>query len=309
VDTNRQDFVVGLLLVIAVALVVGTLLATSGWGQRRYALFVRVANAEGISADTRVLVEGLEIGRVRSIVPRVDPATRRVSFIARLSLAQEFEDGSELQLPLGTRAAIEPVSSISSASELVLILPDSTHGGARMLGAGDTISSDRPSSALDSLKVVVTHLSGDVHGVLIQAREALVGLQRTLAQTTTTIRDLTPGLSAAVTSVSASMARIDSVTAHIPPGIADSLTTTLASSNRLLLRLDSLAQDARTLAADNRGDLRTTAANLAELSRQLNHFADAVSRRPYRFLTGVQPLPPDTGKTDPPASAKPPDKP
>jgi len=305
VDTNRQDFVVGLLLVIAVALVVGTLIATSGWGQRRYALYVRVANAEGISADTRVLVEGLEIGRVRSIVPRVDAATRRVSFIARLSLAQEFEDGSKLQLPLGTRAAIEPVSSISSASELVLILPDSTHSGMRMLGAGDTISSDRPSSALDSLKVMVTHLSGDVHDVLIEARQALIGVQRTLAQTSTTLRDLTPGLTAAVTSVSASMARIDSVTAHIPPGIADSVTAALASSNRLLLRLDSLAQDVRSVTSENRGDLRTTAANLAELSRQLNHFADAVSRRPYRFLTGVQPLPPDSAKADP----KPPDKP
>ena len=304
-DTNRQDFVVGLLLVIAVALVVGTLIATSGWGQRRYALYVRVANAEGISADTRVLVEGLEIGRVRSIVPRVDAATRRVSFIARLSLAQEFEDGSKLQLPLGTRAAIEPVSSISSASELVLILPDSTHSGMRMLGAGDTISSDRPSSALDSLKVMVTHLSGDVHDVLIEARQALIGVQRTLAQTSTTLRDLTPGLTAAVTSVSASMARIDSVTAHIPPGIADSVTAALASSNRLLLRLDSLAQDVRSVTSENRGDLRTTAANLAELSRQLNHFADAVSRRPYRFLTGVQPLPPDSAKADP----KPPDKP
>ena len=300
-ETNRQDFVVGLLLVVAVGLVIGALLATSGWGQRRYALYMRVANAEGISADTRVMVEGLEIGRVSSIVPRVDPSSRRVSFIARLSLAQEFENGAKLLLPLGTRASITSVSQISSASEIVLVLPDSTHGvPQRMLGAGDTISSDRPSSALDSLKVVVTNLSSDVHEVLLQARAALVGVQRTLAQANTTMHDLTPGLSAAVTSVSASMARIDSITRHIPPGIADSITTTLASSNRLLLHLDSLAQDARALASDNRKDLRSTAANLAELSRQLNHFADAVSRRPYRFLTGVQPLPPESAKADPP---------
>jgi ABC-type transporter Mla subunit MlaD len=301
VETNRQDFFVGLLLVVAVALVIGTLLATSGWGQRRYAVFVRVANAEGISADTRVLVEGLEIGRVRSIVPRVDPTSRRVSFIARLSLAQEFEDGSKLQLPLGTRASISTVSQISTASEIVLLLPDSTHGAApRMLGAGDTINSDRPSSALDSLKVVVTNLSSDMHQVLLQARTALVGVQHTLAQASTTIHDLTPSLSAAVASVSASMARIDSVTRRIPPGLADSVTATLASSHRLLLRLDSLAQDARNVAAENRGDLRSTASNLAELSRQLNHFADAVSRRPYKFLTGVQPLRPEPVKADPP---------
>lgn len=299
-ETNRQDFVVGLLLVLAVGLVIGALIATSGWGQQRYALFLRVANAEGISADTRVMVEGLEIGRVRSIVPRVDPLTRRISFIARLSLAQEFENGSKLQLPLGTRALITSVSQISSASEIVLVLPDSVGAARRMLGAGDTIGSDRPASALDSLKVVVTNLSGDIHQVLVQARNTLTGVQRTLAQASTTIHDLTPGVEASVASVSASMARIDSVTRRIPPGLADSVTATLASSNRLLLQLDSLARDARSLASENRNDLRSTAANLAELSRQLNHFADAVSRRPYRFLTGVTPLPPDTGKTDPP---------
>lgn len=299
-ETNRQDFVVGLLLVLAVGLVIGALIATSGWGQRRYALFLRVANAEGISADTRVMVEGLEIGRVRSIVPRVDPVTRRISFIARLSLAQEFENGSKLQLPLGTRALITSVSQISSASEIVLVLPDSVGAARRMLGAGDTIGSDRPASALDSLKVVVTNLSGDIHQVLVQARNALTGVQRTLAQASTTLHDLTPGVEASVASVSASMARIDSVTRRIPPGLADSVTATLASSNRLLLQLDSLARDARSLASENRNDLRSTAANLAELSRQLNHFADAVSRRPYRFLTGVTPLPPDTGKADPP---------
>lgn len=299
-ETNRQDFVVGLLLVLAVGLVIGALIATSGWGQQRYALFLRVANAEGISADTRVMVEGLEIGRVRSIVPRVDPVTRRISFIARLSLAQEFENGSKLQLPLGTKALITSVSQISSASEIVLVLPDSVGAARRMLGAGDTIGSDRPASALDSLKVVVTSLSGDIHQVLVQARNALTGVQRTLAQANTTIHDLSPGVEASVASVSASMARIDSITHRIPPGLADSVTATLASSNRLLLQLDSLARDARSLASENRNDLRSTAANLAELSRQLNHFADAVSRRPYRFLTGVTPLPPDTGKADPP---------
>lgn len=299
-ETNRQDFIVGLLIVVAVGLVIGALLATSGWGQRRYALYLRVANAEGISADTRVLVEGLEIGRVASIVPRVDPASRRVSFIARLSLAQEFENGSKLLLPLGTKASIAPVSQISSASEIVLILPDSTHGAPRMLGAGDTINSDRPASALDSLKVVVTNLSSDVHQVLLQTERTLTSVQHTLSLTSATISDVQPGLLATVRSVSASMARIDSVTQRIPPGIADSVAVTLASSNRLLLQLDSLTRDVRSVASENRGDLRATAANLAEVSRQLNHFADAVSRRPYRFLTGVTPLPPESTRADPP---------
>ena len=36
------------------------------------------------------------------------------------------------------------------------------------------------------------------------------------------------------------------------------------------------------------------ASALAEASRQLNHFVDQMSRRPYRALTGVKPLPRDS---------------
>jgi len=62
--------------------------------------------------------------------------------------------------------------------------------------------------------------------------------------------------------------------------------------NRLLLRLDSLAHEAHSLATENRSDLRLTVANLTEASRQLNNFVDQMSRRPFRALTGVKPLPP-----------------
>jgi hypothetical protein len=45
---------------------------------------------------------------------------------------------------------------------------------------------------------------------------------------------------------------------------------------------------------ENRADLRTAVVNLTEASRQLNHFVDQMSRRPYRALTGVKPLPRDS---------------
>ena len=63
-ETNRQDFIVGLVIVCAIAIVVGALIATSGWGEHRYDIYMRVASAEGITADTKVLVKGLEVGRV-----------------------------------------------------------------------------------------------------------------------------------------------------------------------------------------------------------------------------------------------------
>jgi ABC-type transporter Mla subunit MlaD len=83
---TRQDFYVGLLIVVAIALVVGALIATSGWGERRYDLFLRVASADGLSKDTKVSVQGLDVGRIRSVSPRVDSVTRRISFVAQMSV-------------------------------------------------------------------------------------------------------------------------------------------------------------------------------------------------------------------------------
>jgi len=80
VSETRQDFYVGLLIVVTIALVIGALIATSGWGERRYDLYVRVASADGISQGSAVVIEGLDVGQVTSISPRVDSATRRISF-------------------------------------------------------------------------------------------------------------------------------------------------------------------------------------------------------------------------------------
>ena len=82
---TRQDFYVGLLLVVTIALVIGALIATSGWGERRYDLYVRVTSADGISRGTAVVIEGLDVGQVTSILPRVDSTTRRISFVAKQS--------------------------------------------------------------------------------------------------------------------------------------------------------------------------------------------------------------------------------
>jgi len=82
----------------------------------------------------------------------------------------------------------------------------------------------------------------------------------------------------------------------------------VANTNRLLLRIDSLARDAQSLTAENRGDVRAAVTNLTEASRQLNYFVDQMSRRPYRALTGVKmnPVPHDSTRADSAASgAKP----
>ena len=283
---TRQDFYVGLLLVVTIALVIGALIATSGWGERRYDLYVRVTSADGISRGTAVVIEGLDVGQVTSILPRVDSTTRRISFVAKLSVKERFEDGSRLQLPFGTRAELVQASQISAAVAIRLILPDTLHPHHTYLHAGDTLDSRRRGSALDAVAEVADQLSQRVQEMVRTATQTLVRVQSTL-------RDVTPDVERTLSGVAATMSRLDSVVNRFAQrGLADSVAVAVANTNRLLLRLDSLAREAHSLTAENRSDLRATVTNLTEASRQLNNFVDQMSRRPFRALTGVQPLPP-----------------
>lgn len=283
---TRQDFYVGLLLVVTIALVIGALIATSGWGERRYDLYVRVTSADGISRGTAVVIEGLDVGQVTSILPRVDSTTRRISFVAKLSVKERFEDGSRLQLPFGTRAELVQASQISAAVAIRLILPDTLHPHHTYLHAGDTLDSRRRGGALDAVAEVADQLSQRVQEMVRTATQTLVRVQSTL-------RDVTPDVERTLSGVAATMGRLDSVVNRFARrGLADSVSVAVANTNRLLLRLDSLAREAHSLTAENRSDLRATVTNLTEASRQLNNFVDQMSRRPFRALTGVKPLPP-----------------
>ena len=284
---TRQDFYVGLLIVGAIALVVGALIATSGWGERRYDVYLRVGNAEGISPDTKALVQGLEVGRVRSVSPTVDSLSGTISFVARLSVAEKFADGSSLRLPRGTRAELDASTPLAPA-HINLLLPDTIGARRLYIEPGDTIRMSRKGSAMDKMAEVADELSQRVQEMVRQATQTLVRVQAT-------IRDVAPNIESTLGSVAAAMGRVDSLVERMHrAGLSDSISAMVSGTNHLLLRLDSLAHDARTVTTENRADLRTAVVNLTEASRQLNHFVDQMSRRPYRALTGVKPLPRDS---------------
>jgi ABC-type transporter Mla subunit MlaD len=307
VDTTRQDFIVGLFIVGAIAVVIGALLATSGWGERRYDLYLRAANADGLTTDSKVLLQGLEVGRVSSVAPRVDSTTRNISFVARLSLIGRFRGGATLQLPIGTHGQLEPASQISPTILIRLVLPDSTHRTGGLLVVGDTIDSERKASVLDQVAEVAQHLSKEVEDVMHQTNVTLQHVDGILANANGLLADVRPSIDSTLASVSATMNRVTKLVQRLDPGLADSVSTALALSNRVLLRVDSLAARASEMTAENRSDVRTAVANLTQLTRQLNHLAEEISRRPSRPLTGVKPLPPasDTTRTGTADSTRP----
>ena len=304
-DTTRQDFIVGLVIVGAIAVVVGALLATSGWGERHYDLYLRTASAEGLTADSKVLLQGLQVGRVMSVSPRVDSTTRTIAFVARLSMIERFKGGATIRVPLGTRAELEPATPISSTVVIKLVLPDTTRPGV-LLKSGDTIESVRKPPIPEQLAAVAQHLSSEVEAVLHASEKMLTRVEATVARTDTVLQDVTPSVETTLTNVAATMGRVNKLVQRLDPGLADSVSGALGVSNRLLSRMDSLVSRASEMTAENRKDVRTAVANLTELTRQLNHLADEVARRPYRLLIGMKPLAPDsTHSSEPRDSVRP----
>lgn len=283
-ERTRQDLLVGGLLVAATAVVVGALIATSRIGERRYDLYMRAASAEAINVDTRVTLQGLEVGRVASVSPRVDSATRAVAFVVRLRIAERFPDGSSLAMPVGTVAEVVQPSPISP-TVIQLHFPGQ-QASRLVLQEGDTIDSRRPRSVVDQLGQVAESLSIQVQQTLAISRAMMRRVQGAFGETEAMIRTTRPELEASLASLTRAIQRTDtllaSATNRVGP-VQDSMLATLGTSRQLLARLDS------TL-AENRGDLRATVADMRTMSRQLNHFIDQLSRRPYRLLTGVRPL-------------------
>ena len=309
-DTARQDFTVGLVIVGAIAVVVGALLATSGWGERRYDLYLRAASAEGLTTDSRVFLQGLEVGRVTRVSPRVDSTTRTISFVARISMIERFAGGADLRLPLGTRGQLEPASQISPSVLIRLVLPDSGARSARLLGTGDTIASDRKIPVLEQVAEVAQSLSTEVKEVLHRTHQTLEHVDVILTQANGMLKDVQPNVQATLADVSHTMGRVNALVQRLDPGLADSVSQALALSNHVLLRVDSLAAQASQMTTENRQDIRTAVGNLTQLTKQLNHLTEEVSRRPYRLLTGVKPLPdsttpPATHAADPKDSTRP----
>ena len=301
---SRQDLIVGISVVVAVGIVIGAFIATSGLGERRYDVFLRVASAEGISADTRVILQGLQVGRVKSVSPRVDSVTRAVSFVARMSIAEKFADGARLQLPVGTRAELVQASQISGAVEVRLLLPDTVGRMSAVLGAGDTLSATRRGSALEGLTRVADELSTEVREVLRQTHRTLVRMQGTLGEVDERVRAAAPNVDTTLANVARTMERVNTLVAGLErQALPDSLGAALARTNRLLLRLDTLTGTATAISSSHRAAIGETLENLNLLSRQLNHFAAEITKRPYRVLTGVRPfagdstaVPPTTGR-------------
>ena len=293
-NTQRTDFLVGLFILIAIGVAVGMVIVTSGLGEGRALYYLRTASAEALSQDTRVVVRGLDVGRLRDISPVVDARTGALSFVGRVAVRERFPNGTELRLPQGTRAEIVQPTPIAPAI-VDLIVPDDLEA-LTYLEPGDTIEALRPEGVLDALTDMAGDLRGELQAALTETRALLVRTTAAVEDTRGLMAQNGPLVTDVLTRLAANLERSDRLMADVQPRIGplnDSVIVTLAETRRTLRRADSVLQVAGEIAIENRAYAKEIAERLLRTAIVLEHFSDQISRRPARLLTGVTP-PPDS---------------
>lgn len=294
-NTQRTDFFVGLFILIAIGVVVGMAIATSGLGERRARLYLRTASAEALTQDTRVVLRGLDVGRLRDLAPVVDSLTGALHFVGRLSITERFPNGTELRLPRGTRAEIVQPTPIAAAV-IDLVIPDAPQPGG-YLTADDTIDAVRPEGVLDALGEMASELRGELQEGLRETRQLVVRTTAAVEDTRGLVARNAPLVREVLARLAENLERSDRLLAAVEPRVgplSDTVLATLADTRRAIVRADSVLQLVGSIASENRGYARDIADRLLRTATVLEHFSDQVSRRPARLLTGVTPPPPDT---------------
>jgi hypothetical protein len=260
---------------------------------------MRSTTAEHLNQDTRVIIQGLEIGVVTQVNPVVDSSTRELSFVAQLTIRDRFPDGSVLHIPVGTRATIARPTPIE-APVILLAMPSQIRADA-YIEPGDTILSDRQASVLDALGAFAATMREEIPAALDETRRVMDLTAQALTQAREIMATTKPQAEAALERLSRSLERTEDILqeeqARLGP-LHDTLALVLSDTRKVLARYDSLAVTALAMSNENREDIRVTVDQLARSAEILQNFAESVSRRPLRLLTGVQPPPPDTGKME-----------
>ena len=303
---RTSDALVGLLVISCVAVVLVALSVTQGWNDRRFVLYMRSSSA--LQVDTKVMLQGLEIGEVASVSPLDDPSMGPISFIVSLRIRERYANGVPLRLPVGTRGEIDASGLIGNAF-VSLQIPPARPGGAPQLMPGDTITSSRAQTSLESLSQVADSLKDQVSLVLADTRTLINRLTVVADQANRQLASTAPEVRRSMQEVQQTLAELRPVLAQASSFMVstdarfgtlhDSLVVTLAQTRQMIEDFDSLTVTATGLTRRSEADIQRTLSNMYVVSAKLEHFLDQVSRRPLRMITGVRPLSSDSLRSRP----------
>lgn len=309
---SRTDLYVGIFVVATIGIIVAALVATSGWGIRHFYIYLRSNDARDVAVDTRIYLQGLEVGRVASISPRPTAKRGVMEFIIQAQMVAQFKSGDSLQLPGNVEAEVEPLL-LGGALLTLNVYPDDeaqasgcqARSGRTLLQAGDTICMHRRPGAMEAFGNLATDLKGGIADAIVSANHMLVAYQRladslshVTGQASGLVQGIRPGAESTLTELTASLSRLRRMldTADIRSGstLAELNLTmqqtraTLEQSRIMLVSADSLTRLLLAMGAENRPELRAMLLDARFMTQQLLYVTEQLSRRPMRAMSGVE---------------------
>ncbi len=249
--------------------------------------------ATDLTRDTRVFLQGLEIGRLRSVVPEIDPETQQLKFLARLDIDVAFADGTQLLLPESTTAFISKSTPIAPPT-IELSIPSKGITGRAFLEPGDTISSIRRDEVLDVLTDVAADLTDEIFATIEDLRGLISTSVSAITEVQSHVATTVPRVDSILVQISVNLAATQAMIEDVTPRIGiiqDSALATISTARTTIEGFDSLRIYVQDLAVENEASIEEIMQQLTRTAIILGHFADQISRRPTRILTGVTPPP------------------
>lgn len=311
---QRTDLTVGAFLVTVLGILITALVVTSGWGIKHFDLYIHTDDARDIAIDTKIYLQGLEVGRVVAINPQPDTSKPgKLEFTIRAQMLAEFKDGDSLVLTRNMDAEVE--TALLGGATLTLDVHNAAEresaGTCRSsvrpgrLLPGDTICMHRRPAAMEAFANLATDLKSTLSDAIVSATNTLNAYKRladSLSLATGTARSfvqgIRPGTEQTLSEASQTMARVRRLldTTEVRSGgtlhelnlTMEQTRATMEQSRRLMGSADSLTRLLTAMGAENRPELRAMLLDARFLTQQLMYVMEQLSRRPMRAMSGVE---------------------
>jgi phospholipid/cholesterol/gamma-HCH transport system substrate-binding protein len=279
-NSKREQAAVGFFVLVAAALLIGTILAVSGafsaGGVRHHTYF---KSAEGLTPGAMVRYAGMKAGKVEAV--RVDP-----------------NDSTRIRIDLRVRPdipvktdSVAKISTLGALSDNYLEIGTGTKDG--QLAAPDSELKSVESFGIGDLGDMIGGLTPVANQVLQNLNQRLTELQVTIARVNDLLNDnnranvggslgnLNAMLADSRPKVSVSLTNVQAASARLVP-LLDNLKTTMNQANVALSHIDAVVvenrQDIRTIVVELKGTLLTASSLMEELKNTTDTNTDNIDQ-------------------------------
>jgi phospholipid/cholesterol/gamma-HCH transport system substrate-binding protein len=285
-NSKREQAAVGFFVLVAAALLIGTILAVSGaftsGGVEHYAYF---KSAGGILPGAAVRYGGMNAGKVEAV--HVDPKD---------STRIEIDFRVQRDIPVKTDS-IAKISSLGALSDNYIEIGTGSKGG-QLAAPGSELKSVE-TLGIGDLGDMIGSLTPVANQVMQTLNQRLVELQVTLARVndllndrnreniSNTLASLNAMLAEDRPMISGSLANVQAASTKLVP-VLDNLQTTMNQANEALSHIDSVVvenrEDIRAIVVDLKGTLLTA----SSLIDQLKNTADNNTENVDQILSNIR---------------------